>query len=256
MITDFDFSGRTALITGGATGMGAATARWLDARGIERLIIVDRNAEAMSALGLRCKVEEIVGDVADPALWNKLESAGAPLDHALINAGISIGGKLVDLDFADWRKVMAVNLDGAFLGLRHALRRMREARKGSVVLTASIGGIKAVPNIGAYCPAKAAVIHMARVAALEMAEYGVRVNAIAPGKVDTPIWDTTPAFQARVAALGSREAATAEMSRQTAGLLQAFASAEELAAHIGFLLSDMAANITGTALVSDGGSTL
>ncbi|WP_338465918.1 SDR family NAD(P)-dependent oxidoreductase [Novosphingobium sp. ZN18A2] len=247
----FDFSGKTALITGAASGIGAATARWLDGRGIERLVLVDIDRPGLDRLGLSCNVTPIGGDVADPALWTLLARESPSIDCAVINAGIAAGTAITDLDIAAWKKVMAVNLDGAFLGLRFAMRTMKKAGRGAIVLTASVVGLKAEPGIAAYAASKAGVIQLARVAAKEAADFGVRVNAIAPGGVDTPIWDTVPFFKDLEAKEGGREAAIAAMGSATP--LGRYATADEIAGQIGFLLSEMAATITGTVLVSDGG---
>ncbi len=147
---------------------------------------------------------------------------------------------------------MAINLDGAFLTLSTALRAMRKAGRGSAVITASVTGLKPVPGIGAYGISKAAVAHMARIAAAENAEHGIRVNAIAPGGVDTAIWNS-PELQAQFAQHG-REAVIAQMGKTTPR--GRFATPDELANDIGYLLSDAAANVTGTVLTSDGGYTL
>ena len=147
---------------------------------------------------------------------------------------------------------MAVNLDGMMLSLQCVLRVMQPQGSGSLVMTASAGGLKAEPGTAAYGASKAAVIQMAKVAAREAAPLGIRVNAIAPGGVDTPIWDAVPMFGDLVASAGSRDAAIAEMGRM-ATRLGRYATADEIAGQIGFLLSDMAATITGSVLVSDGG---
>ena len=123
------------------------------------------------------------------------------------------------------------------------------------MLTASVAGLKAEPNTGAYAVSKAAVIQLAKVAAREAAARGVRVNAIAPGAVDTPIWDGMAFFEDLVSQGGTRASALEAMA-QMATPLRRYAQAEEIAGQIGFLLSDMAKNITGTVLVSDGGFTL
>jgi short-subunit dehydrogenase len=124
-------------------------------------------------------------------------------------------------------------------------------RGGSIVLMGSVAGIKGPAPID-YGASKAAVIHMARIAAHEGAAHGIRVNAIAPGAVDTPIWDALDMVQEAIARHGSREGAIAEIG--SAGTpLGRMARAEEIAAQIGFLLSNLAATITGTVLVSDGG---
>ena len=249
-----EFSGRTALVTGAASGIGAACARWLDARGIAELVLVDLDEAGLAALDLRCKVCRIAGDVADEALWTELETTIPRLDHAIINAGIVAAAPIADSDFSDWRRALAVNLDGAFLGLRLALRLMQE-RGGSIVLTGSAAGMKAVPGSGAYGVSKAAVAHLARVAAAENVGKGIRVNAIAPGSVDTPIWTKTPTFAELVARHGSRDAAMAAW-REDIDARGDFASAETIAGQIGFLLSDAAAHVVGTVLVSDSGFTL
>jgi NAD(P)-dependent dehydrogenase (short-subunit alcohol dehydrogenase family) len=251
-----DFSGRTALITGAASGIGAEVARWLDARGVAELVLVDIDGPGLEALDVGCQAQRFAGDVADPSLWERIERGIGRLDHALVNAGVANGGPITDTDFTEWRRLLSVNLDGAFLGLRTALRAMKRSGGRSVVLTSSAAGVKPVAFSGAYGASKAAVAHLARVAAAEHLADGIRVNAVAPGRVDTPIWTKTDHFLALEASLGSREAALEEIGRQATGDVHGFIKAEEIAAQIGFLLSDEAANITGTVLVSDGGYTL
>lgn len=252
MADPFDFSGKCALITGAASGIGAATARWLDAHGIARLVLIDRDRAALEALDLACECERVAGDVSDPALWDGL--ALRPLDHAVINAGVSSGAPIAECGFDEWRRVMGVNLDGSFLSLQAAMRAIEGA--GSVVLTASISGVKAEPGTAAYGASKAALIQLAKVAAKEGAAQGLRVNAIAPGGVDTPIWDQTPFFRDLVDQHGGdRDAALTAMAAMATPLGR-YASADEIAAQIGFLLSDAAATITGAVLVSDGGYSL
>ena len=252
MTEGYDFTGRTALITGAASGIGAATARWLDQQGIARLILIDLDGEGLNKLDLSCEVETHVADVADQAFWQDLEPKLERLDHAVVNAGIGTGGQIAELDFAEWRRVMAINLDGAFLTLSTALRAMRKAGGGSAVVTASVTGIKPVPGIGAYGVSKAAVAHMARIAAAENAGHSIRINAIAPGGVDTAIWNS-PELQAQFAEHG-REAVIAQMGQTSPR--GRFATADEIAREIGYLLSDASANVTGTVLTSDGGYTL
>ncbi len=248
-----DFRGRSALVTGAASGIGAACARMLAARGAAKLVLVDVDAAGMDALDLGpCEVHRIVGSVADEALWVGLDPLLAGLDHAVVNAGIGSGGQISSISLAEWRRVMAVNLDGAFLTLAHSLRAMADG-PGSVVVVASTTGLKPVPGIGPYGVSKAAVAHMARIAAAENAEKGIRVNAIAPGGVDTAIWDEGEDFKALVAAVG-REAAIARMAKTTP--LRRFASSGEMADTICYLLGDGAANITGHVMVTDGGFTL
>jgi NAD(P)-dependent dehydrogenase (short-subunit alcohol dehydrogenase family) len=148
---------------------------------------------------------------------------------------------------------MSAHLDGMALSLQCAMRAMESG--GSIVLTASVSGVKAEPGTAAYAASKAGVIQLAKVAAKEGAPLGIRVNAIAPGGVDTPIWDQVPAFHDLALQQGSRDAAISAMGKMATPLGR-YARADEVAAQIGFLLSDAAATITGTVLVSDGGYSL
>jgi len=256
MTTLQDFKGRTALVTGAASGIGAACARALAARGAGKLVLVDVDSAGLAALDLPCPVERVVGSVADEGLWQGIAGSLTGLDHAVVNAGIGSGGPLASISLAEWRRVMAVNLDGAFLTLGASLRAM-EAKaapdRGSVVVVSSTTGLKPVPGIGPYGVSKAAVAHMARIAAAENARKGIRVNAIAPGGVDTAIWESGEDFKASVASIG-REATLKAMAKTTPS--GRFATSEEMADSILYLLSDAAANITGHVMVSDGGFTL
>lgn len=245
------FAGKTALVTGAASGIGRAVAERLAEEGVLQLILVDCDTAALDAVKLRCRVERVVGNVADEALWNA--TALPDLDFAIINAGISGAGAIVDLDFAEWRRILSVNLDGAFLTLRAAMRAM-VGRGGAIVAVSSAAGIKAEPGVAAYGASKAALIQLVKVAAKEGADQGIRVNAIAPAGVETPVWDAVPMFADRAAEIG-RDAAFAEMAK-LATPMGRYAKPVEIAAQIAFLLSDEAAYMTGTVLVSDGGYTL
>ncbi len=248
------FSGKSALITGAASGIGAACARLLAEQGAARLVLVDRDTANLEALSLPRTYERVVGDVGDEELWAALEPQLAPLDLAVINAGVASGAPIAELDFAEWRRVLSVNLDGAFLSLRAVMRALSDG--GAAVLTSSVSGMKAEPGTAAYSASKAAMIQLAKVAAKEGAPRRVRVNAIAPGGVDTPIWDQVPFFQDLVAQHGGDRDAALEAMAKMATPLGRYGSAEEIAAQIGFLLSEAAATITGAVLVSDGGYAL
>ena len=248
------FQDKTALVTGAASGIGAACVNWLAAQGIARFVLVDLDAERLDRLDAGCETLRLAGDVADPELWHRAIKGCDTLDLAVLSAGRADTAPLVEIDFLRWRQVMAANLDGMMLSLQYAMRAMA-ASGGSIVLTASISGIKAEPGTAAYAASKAGVIQLAKVAAKEGAAQGIRVNAIAPGGVDTPIWDQVPMFRDLVGQEGSRKAAIAALGRMATPLGR-YARAEEIAAQIGFLLSDAAATITGTVLVSDGGYSL
>jgi 2-keto-3-deoxy-L-fuconate dehydrogenase len=247
------FANAIVLITGAASGIGAATATRLAEAGARKLILMDRDEDRLRdfAFSLPCERQIRIGDVADESLWEREDLTG--LTHAVINAGIGAGGPITDTSFADWRRVMSINLDGVFLTLQASMKAMRETG-GSIVLTASAAGVKAEPGIAAYGASKAAVIHLARIAAKEGAPLGIRVNAIAPGGVETPIWQAVPFF-AEMAARQGKEAAFKAMGAMATPLGR-YAKPEEIAAQITFLLSDDAAFMTGACLVSDGGYSL
>jgi NAD(P)-dependent dehydrogenase (short-subunit alcohol dehydrogenase family) len=249
-----DFSGANILITGAASGIGAATATLLAAQGAKKLILVDLQEERLAdfAFSLPCERQVLIGDVTDEQFWARADLTG--LTHALVNAGIGVGQPIDEMSFAEWRRVMSVNLDGAFLTLQAAMRAMKGSG-GSIVLTASAAGIKADGGIAAYGASKAAVIHLARIAAKEGAPNRIRVNSIAPGGVETPIWNDVPFFADLVSSTGSQQAAFEQIGK-VGSPIGRFARAEEMAEQIAFLLSDKAAFTTGSCLVSDGGYSL
>ena len=242
------------LITGAASGIGRAVAELLASKG-HALVLVDIGGLGAVAAD-RSNIVRLTGDVSDERFWADSESELSGLTHAVVNAGVSSSGTITGLDFGEWRRVMAVNLDGAFLTLRSAIRAI-SAGTGprAIVLTASVAGIKPEPGVAAYGSSKAAVIQLTKVAAKEVAAEGIRINAIAPGGVDTPIWDEMPLFADLIASEGSRAAAMAALAKMATPLGR-YASAEEIAAQIAFLLSDEAATITGVVLTSDGGYSL
>lgn len=256
------FSSRTALITGAGSGIGRAVAVALAARQA-RVVVTDLTLE--SARGTLALLPPAAGtahqamalDVTDGSAWTgaleAVELAGG-LDLLVNAAGVSHAADLPDTSLEEWRRVLAVNLDSIFLGLRLALPLMRRQGRGGVIVNiASASGVKAVPGAAAYCASKAAAIMLGRVAAAECTRdgSGVRVNTVVPGAVRTPMWEGMPFFAALVEEKGSREAAwTALAATMPQGR---FAEPEEVAAAVVYLASDEAKYVTGSELVIDGG---
>jgi len=242
---------RTILVTGAASGIGLAVAVRLAGDGA-RLILVDRDSDALARVDLPGAIHRAAGDVADEGFWDALASRLAGLTGAVVNAGVAGAGAIAGLGFAEWRRILSVNLDGAFLTLRAAMRAIEGT--GSIVAVASAAGIRAEPGIAAYAASKAGLIQLVRVAAKEGAARGLRVNAIAPAGVETPVWDAIPMFADRAAAIG-RDAAFAEMAG-AATPLGRYAKPDEIAAQVAFLMGDACGYVTGSVFVSDGGYTL
>lgn len=253
------FAGKIALITGAASGIGAAFARLAVREGAEGLALLDRNEEGLQALARNLERPTVLaaGDVGDAALWNDFEARiGARFDRvdlALANAGVGHPmTPIAELDPETWSRVLNINLTGAFLTVRAALRLIK--RDGAIVLVSSSMGVKPSPNTAGYGVSKAALIHLAKVAALEAAPRNIRVNAIAPGGVETPLFGEADFFKGLIKQTGSEDGAFAALASRTP--LGRYASAEETAGLIAFLLSDAAAQVTGANFIADAGMTL
>lgn len=245
--------GKVALVTGGASGLGEAIARRLAAEGAT-VIVADLVEPAMD------DVEFVRLDVADEAQWigamAALKSRHGRLDAAVNCAGTNVARSFpAETTLADWRTVMAVNLDGVFLGTKHALALMRDAApagttaKGSIVNVSSIMGLVAMPDIAAYCASKGGVHLYSKSVALSCAEQrlDVRVNTVHPGFIDTPLlrramarFDDPDEARRRYDAL------------QPVGRV---GEPDDVAWGVLYLASDESKFVTGSELVIDGGYT-
>jgi 2-keto-3-deoxy-L-fuconate dehydrogenase len=252
-----------ALVTGAASGIGAATVKTLAAGGVGAFVLVDRDEAALSAMVKTLSgaaVLQRVHDVADQVAWAETARAITAqfgrLDFGVANAGVSDAGTIAEFPFESWRRVMSVNLDGVFLTLKTVMPLMKAGgRGGAIVVVSSVSGVKAEPGVGAYGASKAAAVQLARVGAKEGAPDRIRVNAILPGGVETPIWRAMPFFQDLIAKHGSEAAAFAAMANMATPLGR-YARADEIAAQIAHLLSDDSGLMTGAAVVIDGGYSL
>lgn len=256
-----------AIITGAGSGIGAACARDIARRSDGGLILVDSSEEALAAVANDLeahnaspeRVSTLAFDVADQDRWRHaaefIAAQYGRLDWAVVNAGVAHSSPIAETDLVDWRRVMSTNLDGAFLTLRTVMPLMRKNLKGgAVVVTASASALKAEPGVAAYGASKAGLLQLMRVAAKEGAPDNIRVNAIAPGGVETPMWSSMPWFQDLAREKGSERAAFDAIA-QMATPLARYAGADDIARLIVMLLSDQSP-ITGATLVVDGGYTL
>ncbi len=247
---------KAALVTGAASGIGKATAQRLAAEGA-RVALADLNepdaarvAEVICAAGGQAVAIRL--DVTSEADWQaaiaRIVAEWGRLDVCVNCAGIALAKPITELDLADWHRVLSTNLDGAFLGTKHALRAMRDRGGGCIVNIASAAGIKPISGNAAYGTSKAAIRFFTRIAALEGAPHHVRINSISPGAVATPMWESTDMWPKGVAEADGRDAA---LKALVSG--KGFAKPEEIAAAVVFLVGDDARHVTGTDLpVEDG----
>lgn len=264
---DADRLNPVTLVTGAASGIGAACAHLLAQRSQGGLILVDFDEDALARVADELdarnvapeRVSTLAFDVGDEDRWAQaasfIESQYGRLDWAIVNAGVAHSAPIADTYLMDWRRVMSTNLDGAFLTLRAAMPLMRKnLLGGAIVVSGSASALKAEVGIGAYAASKAGLLQLMRVAAKEGAHDNIRVNAIAPGGVETPMWSTMPWFNDLVRETGSERAAFDKIA-QMATPMARYASADDIARLIIMLLSDESP-MTGATLVVDGGYTL
>jgi NAD(P)-dependent dehydrogenase (short-subunit alcohol dehydrogenase family) len=247
----YDFSGKTVLITGAATGIGRATALAFAKSGAAVVIgdVDPRGTETVQLItqaGGRAIMQQT--DVTDSAQVKALVDLAlreyGSLDIAFNNAGLlPPTAPLHEQTEADWHQIIAVDVTGVFLAMKHELAHMVEVGRGSIINTASVAGLRSDPGMAPYVAAKHAVVGLSKAAALDYATQGIRVNAIAPGLVRTPMterWLNDPVMSALVLADSP---------------IRRAAEPEEIADLVLFLASDQASVITGAIYPIDGART-
>lgn len=247
------FADRVVAVTGGASGIGEASARAF-ARCGARVVILDRDGDRAAEVGNAIQAEggrarSYCADVTDAARVNQIVSEVVSelgsLDVLHANAGIELACSVAETALDEWRRVLDVNLTGAFITAKAALVPMVHARSGAVVFTASTLAVLGAAETAAYSAAKAGVLALTRVLAIEAAPLGVRVNAVLPGGTDTPMLR-------REARLAPDEATQLDRFARIHPLGR-LARPEEIAAGVLFLASDAGSFVTGVALPVDGG---
>jgi len=254
--------GKRTIVTGAGSGIGQAAARLFAAEGA-RVLCAD--IDESSAMAVADEIgERAVGlrvDVANPegcaAMVRRAVEDFGGLDVVYANAGIAGAGRAADLEVEDWDRVIAVNLTGVWLSIKYAIPHLVEAGGGSLVLQASVGGVIGVPNIAPYAAAKAGVIGLARQMAVDYGPDNIRVNAICPGTVPTPLvratYEKAGGFAA-VADVGPGasidDMIAAAVVRNPLGRLGTTADIANLAL---YLASDESSWVTGAAITVDGG---
>jgi NAD(P)-dependent dehydrogenase (short-subunit alcohol dehydrogenase family) len=234
------FSGKVAIVTGAASGIGFAAARRLASEGAQLVIADLRGDKAASAaaaigenaLGLSCDVS--AEPQVEAVVAQTLQKFGG-LDVVVNNAGLMIFKPLEEQTADDWRKVLSVDLLGAFFFTKQAFLHMR--RGGAIINVSSIHAVETTPLVSAYAAAKAAVVSLTRSASLEGQAKGIRVNALLPGAVDTPMLWENPNVKSGLE----------QIDRGNLG------KPEDIAAVIAFLAADESEFVRGSAVIVDGG---
>lgn len=256
-----ELTGKTALVTGGGSGLGKAAALKLAAEGAH-VALMSRTASEVEAVAAEIvatgrRAEALTADISNPdemrQAFEKLTDAFGSLDIVFANAGVNGTWAPIDeLDVEEWDKTMSINLRGTFLTLHHAVPLMKQ-RGGSVVITSSINGTRTftTPGASAYSTTKAGQLALGQMAAMELAQYRIRVNVICPGAIESQIEDNTKrrdADQAKVPA--NYPEGNIPLTGGKPG------TAEQVADLVAFLSSPRAEHITGTPVFIDGAQSL
>ncbi|WP_309890910.1 glucose 1-dehydrogenase [Archangium sp.] len=247
--------GKVALVTGAASGLGKAAARMLAREGA-RVVVTDRNEagakEVAGTMGEAARAYKL--DVTQEADWvrvvdDTLATFGR-LDVVVNNAGIGVAKDIESISLEEWRVVHAVNLDGVFLGCKHAIRGMRQCgAKGSIINISSVAGLVGVENLPAYCSSKGGVRLLSKSVALHCARkgYGIRCNSVHPTFIETPMVDGLASM------MGGMEAGKARLARMIP--LGHIGEPDDIAYAVLYLASDESKLMTGSEFVVDGGTT-
>ena len=249
-----EFAGRVALVTGGGKGIGQATAIAFAARGASVVVSGQSEAPLKKTLAL---VEDaggegimVVGDVSEETVARETVSTAMAkfgrLDFAVNNAGISpLTGNTVECTFETWHRVINVNLTGTWLGMKYQIPAMLQNGGGAIVNMASVAALRAFESYPPYSASKWGVVGLTKVAAREFASKGIRVNAVGPGAIDTPLFVET---------IEKGSVKKSDFEKHTP--MNRIASAAEVAAAATWLCSDAASYVTGVLLPVEGGMTL
>jgi NAD(P)-dependent dehydrogenase (short-subunit alcohol dehydrogenase family) len=238
-------AGKVGVVTGGASGIGLATARRFVQEGAA-VVIGDLSADALATIeresggsiaGVRCDVR-VESDVA--ALAAAAVDRFGRLDIAFANAGVGTNALVTDIDRADFMNAIEVNLVGPMLMIKHAAPRMTLG--GSIIITSSLNGVQPSATLSAYCCSKAGAIMLAQVAAMELGSRGIRVNAIGPGLVRTPLTERAWQFSPMLDEYNDN------------ALLPTDTSADDVANLVTFLASDESSSITASFNLIDRGA--
>jgi meso-butanediol dehydrogenase / (S,S)-butanediol dehydrogenase / diacetyl reductase len=251
--------GKMALITGGGTGIGAAIAERFVAEGA-MVCIAGRRREMLDKVAYSLPTGTAItcaGDVSDNEDIRRMVSAavefGGKLDVLVNNAGMSIHSSITDMDLADWRRALDVNLTGPFLLMKACIPHMIMAGGGSIINIASLAGLRSIPSAAAYCSSKAGLIALTQQAALDYGPQKIRCNVICPGAVLTPMLEDGMNGLKNALNTDMKGAMTRFTSNSP---LRRVGIPSEISGVCSFLAGDDSSFMTGAVLVADGGAAI
>ena len=253
--------GKVALVTGGASGIGEAVSELLAHEGAS---VAVTDVDDLKGPEVVARIKKAGGeasfwhhDVTSEERWIEVVAEVMKrygrLDVLVSNAGIGISvPSITEMSLADWRRQIAINLDGVFLSVKHCLPAMRKTGGGSVIMMSSLAGLRGSASLSGYCATKGGVRLFAKAIAMECATFGdgIRVNSVHPGIIDTPIWGKIPT---EATGAGQNAPIDPEERAKMATPLGRAGEAAEIAQGVLYLASDASRYVTGTELVIDGG---
>lgn len=240
-------SGKSVLVTGSASGIGLGIVQRFLAEGAQ---VAGFDLNETAADGMLTLTGDATDEAAVQAAVDTVVAAHGGLDVMVCNAGVIAVQPVVDMDFADWTRVMDVNVNSVFLGSRAAARAMIAQGRGGVIVNASSGaGRRGVPNLSHYCASKAAIIMLTQSLAIELAPHRIRANCYVPGHIETPFWGGIAEGFAKVT--GQTPEAVVEGFRQTVPWGR-FGTPDDVAATVSWLASPEAEYVSGQAIAMNG----
>lgn len=256
--------GKTAIVTGAASGIGEACAKLLAREGANVVVsdvnVADGKRVAKEIGDAGGKALFVSQDVTSEDRWHEVVeqcvSAFGGLNILVCNAGVGVGGNCETFSLESWRDQFGINVDGVFLGVKHAIPKIRESDGGSIIVMSSVSGLRGTAGMSCYCATKGAIRMFTKAVAIELAQQGdnIRVNSIHPGPIDTPIWSKVDSETLQVFGGSGNEGVDVAQLAAHAVPGGGVGQPDDIAEGVLYLASDAARYVNASELVIDGGA--